>query len=62
MRLPIFFCDSIPMKDIADALAARGIHLRSDASCRMVADRVPRFLQKDEPKTNVVPMKKAKRN
>jgi hypothetical protein len=58
MRFPIYFNDSISLKEIADALASKGIHLYSDPASRMVADSVPRFLAPD---SNVVPLKKGKR-
>jgi hypothetical protein len=61
MRFPIFFHGSIPLQEIADALASKGITLRSDpvVAGRMVADAVPRFLVKDDPK--VVHLNKKRR-
>lgn len=55
MRFPIYFDGSIPLNEIANALAGIGVHLRSDPANRMVADNVPRIIRKDE---NVVPLRK----
>lgn len=55
MRYPIYFHGSIPMQDIADALAGIGVHLITDSAGRMNADNVPRIIRKDSP--NVVQLK-----
>jgi hypothetical protein len=64
MRIPIYFSGLIPMKTIADALHQAGIHIRTEAGCRLVAEPVPAFLRKTDTESNVVPMrtKRAKRN
>jgi hypothetical protein len=61
MRFPIYFDGSIPLQEIADALAGIGVHLRTESPGRMVADNVPRLIRR-EPDSNVVALKrKAKR-
>lgn len=55
MRYPIYFHGSIPMEDIANALAGIGLHLTTDTIGRMNADNVPRMIRKDPP--NVVQLK-----
>lgn len=59
MRYPIYFHGSIPMQDIADALAGIGVHMVTDTAGRMNADSVPRFIRKDSP--NVVQITKKRR-
>ena len=54
-RTPIWFHPSIAPEDIDNALASVGITVRSDASHRLVADRIPDMLKKPE---NVVKLKK----
>jgi hypothetical protein len=56
MRFPIYFHGSIPMQDIADALAGIGVHLITDSAGRMNADNVPRLIRKDP--VNVVQLVK----
>lgn len=58
MHFLIHFDASIPLQEVADALASRGIHLRCDAAGRTVAGQVPKFLCRDDVPANVVPLKK----
>lgn len=58
MKFPIFFDGDIAVQEIADALASRGIHLLTDVNGRMTAHTVPRFIRREAPASNVVPMQR----
>jgi hypothetical protein len=60
-RLPIYFADDITQGEIAQALHDAGLHLHTEAGTRMVVDRVPAFLRRDTPATNVVPIERKRR-
>lgn len=53
-HLPIWFHGSIPLESITRALAGEGIHVRSDANGKMIAEQVPRFIRRDEPEDKVL--------
>jgi hypothetical protein len=44
VRLSIRLHLSISVAEIAEALEAKGLHLRDDGGRRLVVERVPRFL------------------
>lgn len=46
-HFPIFFSGRIPLADIVDALATRGIQVRGEMGGRMVAEQIPSFLRAD---------------
>ncbi len=41
MRYPVYVNGDIPIKDLEDAIAPLGFHVRIDAGHRMVIDRIP---------------------
>lgn len=61
MRTTIHFHASISLEDIENALHVAGIHLRHDGCGRVLAERVPAFVAKETPATNVVELRKSKK-
>lgn len=57
-RIPIYLDGEMTLMELKRIFEAEGYHVRLDGCARIVVDRVPEFLRKDEPASNVVPMKK----
>lgn len=53
--IAIYFDDETAVADVIAALGSAGYCLRIDKG-RMAAERVPGFLRKDEPRSNVLQM------
>lgn len=56
MRYALHIDGAVPLQDVVDALAARGIHVRVDEANRIVANRIPAFLRSETENSNVVRM------
>lgn len=57
MKFVIHVDGNIPLQVLADALASKGLHLRSDSGGRTVVEAIPTMVRKEEPVAAVVEAK-----
>lgn len=59
-RIAVHFNDEITQGELAQILRDAGLHMRSEGH-RLVVDRVPKWLAKEQEESNVVPLEQPKR-
>lgn len=61
MKYPVFIDGEIPLNELQRVFNNAGYHLYSDGAGRMIAQRVPRWLSKDAPASNVSALPRARK-